>query len=93
MFILCFDAAMHCDANIKKYIFQDECYLALRNTQQVVLWCKREESTSKKEISSLRAHVYLIGFIWWNDYVFRRFNDWLNSDTYSETVNGILSGN
>ena len=25
-------AAMHCDADIKKYIFEDECYLGLRNT-------------------------------------------------------------
>ncbi|CAF4884930.1 unnamed protein product, partial [Rotaria sp. Silwood2] len=85
-------AAMHCDADIKKYIFEDECYFGLRNTQQVV-WCKRGEPTPKKEISSLRAHVNLIGFIWWNGYVFRRFNGWLNSDTYCETVNEILSGN
>ncbi len=83
-------AAMHCDADIKKYIFEDECYLGLRNTQQVV-WCKRGEPTPKKEISSLRAHVNIIGFIWWNGYIFRRFNGWLNSDTYCETVNASPS--
>jgi transposase len=85
-------AAVHHRANIKKYIFEDESYVGLRNTQQIV-WCKRGEPTPKKEISSLRAHVNLIGFIWWNGYVFRRFNGWLNSDTYCETVNEILSGN
>ena len=56
-------AAMHCGTNIKKYIFEDECYLALRDTQQIV-WCKRGEPTPKKEISSLRVHVDLIGCIW-----------------------------
>ena len=85
-------AAMHYGTNIKKYIFEDECYVGLRNMQQVV-WCKRGEPTPKHEISSLRAHVNLIGFIWWNGYAFRRFNSWLNSDTYCETVNEVLSGN
>ena len=85
-------AAMHCGTNIKKYIFEDECYLGLRDTQQIV-WCKRGEPTPKKEISSLRAHVNLIGLIWWNGYIFRRFDGWLNSDTYFETVNEMLSGN
>ncbi|CAF1178126.1 unnamed protein product [Rotaria sp. Silwood1] len=56
-------ATLHYRANIKTYIFEDECYVSLRNTQQVV-WCKRGESTPKKEMSSLRAHVKLIGFIW-----------------------------
>ena len=82
-------AAIHCDADMKKYIFEDECYLGLRNTQQVV-WCKRGEPTPKKEISSLRAHVNIIGFIWWNGYNFRRFNGWLNSGTYCETVNEVF---
>ncbi|CAF4452259.1 unnamed protein product [Rotaria sp. Silwood2] len=85
-------AALHHLVNIRKYIFEDECYVGLRSTQQIV-WCKRGESTPKKEISSLRAHVNLIGFIWWNDYVFRRFDNWLNSDTYCDTVNEALSGN
>ncbi|CAF1125788.1 unnamed protein product [Rotaria sordida] len=67
-------AAAHYLVNIKKYIFEDECYVGLRNTQQI-LWCKRGESTPKREISSLRAHVNLIGFIWWNGYVFCRFDN------------------
>ena len=71
---------------------EDECYLGLRNTQQVV-WCKRGEPTSKKEISSLRVHVNIIGFIWWNGYIFRRFNGWLNSGRYCETVNEVLCEN
>jgi hypothetical protein len=49
------------------------------------------EPTPKKEISSLRAHVKLIGFIWWNVYVFRRFDRWLNGDTYADLVNETLS--
>ena len=85
-------AVKHCDTNIKNYIFEDECYVGLRNTQQIV-WCKRGEPTPRKEISSLRAHVNLIGFIWWNGYVFRRFDGWLNSDTYFKTVSEMLSGN
>ena len=56
-------AAVHHIANIKKYFFEYECYVGLRNTQQIV-WCRRGESTPKKEISSLRAHVNIIGFIW-----------------------------
>ena len=35
----------------------------------------------------------LIGFIWWDDYVFYRFDNWLNSDTYCDTVNEALSRN
>ncbi|CAF0993582.1 unnamed protein product [Rotaria sp. Silwood1] len=85
-------AVTHQHANLKNYIFEDECYFGLRDTQQIV-WCKRREPTPKKEISSLRAHVNLIGFIWWNGFVFRRFNGWLNSDTYCETVNQALSKN
>jgi hypothetical protein len=42
-------------ADIKKYIFEDECYVGLRSTNQIV-WCKRGESTPRKEISYLRAH-------------------------------------
>ena len=84
-------AAAHQHTNIKKYIFEDECYLGLRHTQQIV-WCKRGEPTPKKEISSLQAHFNLIGLIWWNGFIFRRFNDWLNSETYCETVNQALSG-
>lgn len=85
-------AVQHSDTNIQNYIFEDECYVGLRNTQQIV-WCKRGEPTPKKEISSLRAHVGLIGLIWWNGYVFRRYDGWLNSDTYFETVSEMLSGN
>ncbi len=85
-------AALHHLANIRKYIFEDECYVGLRSTRQIV-WCKRGESTPKKEISTLRAHVNLIGFIWWNGYVFRRFDNWLNSDTYCDTVNEASSEN
>lgn len=71
--------AMNCDAKPKKYIFRDECYLSLRNAQQIV-WCKRGEPTSKKKISYLRAHINIIGFIWLNVYVFRRFDSWFNFD-------------
>ncbi|CAF3958476.1 unnamed protein product [Rotaria sordida] len=85
-------ALLHYRGNIKNYIFEDECYVGLRNTQQVV-WCKRGEPTPRKEISSLRAHVNLIGFIWWDGYVFYRFDNWLNSDTYCDTVNEALSAN
>lgn len=85
-------AAAHQHADITKYIFEDECYIGLRNTQQIV-WCKRGEPTPRKTISSLRAHVNLIGFIWWDGYVFYRFNGWLNSDTYCETVDVLLSEN
>ncbi|CAF1563824.1 unnamed protein product [Rotaria sp. Silwood1] len=85
-------ALLHYRGNIKNCIFEDECYVGLRNTQQVV-WCKRGEPTPKKEISSLRAHVNLIGFIWWDGYVFYRFDNWLNSDTYCDTVNEALSAN
>ncbi|CAF1515077.1 unnamed protein product [Rotaria sp. Silwood1] len=88
----CQFTALHHLANIMTYIFENECYVGLRSTQQIV-WCKRGESTPKKEISSLRAHVNLIGFIWWNGYVFRRFDNWLNSDTYCDTVNEALSEN
>jgi hypothetical protein len=77
-------------ANIKKYIFEDECYIGLRSTNQVV-WCKRGEAIPRKEISSLRAHINLIGFIWWDGYVFRRFDHWLKSDTYCATVDEALS--
>ena len=84
-------AAAHQHTDIKNYIFEDECYFGLRHTQQIV-WCKRGEPTPKKEISSLRAHVNLIGFIWWNGFVFRRFHGWLNSETYCEVVNQALSG-
>ncbi|CAF4373017.1 unnamed protein product, partial [Rotaria sp. Silwood2] len=72
------------------YIFEDECYIGLRNTQQIV-WCKRGEPTPKKTISSLRAHINLIGFIWWDGYIFYRFDQWLNSDSYCETVDLLLS--
>ncbi len=41
-------AALHHHANIKNYIFENECYVGLRRTQQVV-WCRREEPTPKKE--------------------------------------------
>ncbi|CAF1443286.1 unnamed protein product, partial [Rotaria sordida] len=85
-------AALHHHTNMKNYIFEDECYVDLRSTQQIV-WYKRGEPTPTKEISSLRAHVNLIGFIWWNGYVFRRFNNWLNTDSYREIVNEALSGN
>ncbi|CAF4088563.1 unnamed protein product [Rotaria sordida] len=85
-------AAFHHHANMENYIFEDECYVGLRSTQQIV-WCERGEPTPTKEISSLRAHVNLIGFIWWNGYVFRRFNNWLNTDSYCEIVNEALSGN
>ncbi|CAF4219231.1 unnamed protein product [Rotaria sordida] len=60
---------------------------------RLFLGYRPRESTPKKEISSLRAHVNLIGFIWWNGYIFRRFDNWLNSDTYCDTVNEALSGN
>ncbi|CAF1066025.1 unnamed protein product [Rotaria sordida] len=83
-------AALHHRTHIKNYIFEDECYVGLRNTRQVV-WCKRGEPTPKKEVSSLRAHVNLIGFIWWTGYIFHRFDNWLNSDTYCDTVNEALS--
>jgi hypothetical protein len=82
---------LHYGARIDKYIFEDECYVGLRSTQQIV-WCRRREPTPKKEISLLRAHINLIGFIWWNGFVFRRFNTWLNGDTYRNTVNEALSG-
>ena len=39
------------------------------------------------------AHINLIGFIWWNSYVFHQFDNWLNSDTYCDTFNEALSGN
>jgi hypothetical protein len=39
------------------------------------------------------VHINLIGFISWNGFVFRRFNTWLNGDTYYDTVNEALSGN
>ena len=78
--------------NMKKYIFEDECYIGLQTTQQT-FWCKRGEPTSKNEVSSLRAHVNLIGFCWWNGYVFRRFDTWLKSDTYVDIVNEVLSAN
>ena len=77
-------------ANLKKNIFEDECYIGLRNTNQIV-WCKWGEATPRKEISSLRAQINLIGFIWWDGYVFRRFDHWLKSDTYCATVNEALS--
>ncbi|CAF5152708.1 unnamed protein product, partial [Rotaria sp. Silwood1] len=83
-------ASLHHRTDIKKYIFEDECYIGLRNTNQIV-WCKRGESTPRKEISSVRAHINLIGFIWWNGYVFRRFDHWLNGDTYCAAVNEALS--
>ncbi|CAF3871737.1 unnamed protein product [Rotaria sp. Silwood1] len=83
-------ATAHHHADIKKYIFEDECYIGLRNTQQIV-WCKQGEPTPKKTISSLRAHINLIGFIWWDAYIFYRFNQWLNSDSYCETVDLLLS--
>ena len=84
-------AVLHYRARIDCYIFEDECYVGLRNIQQIV-WCRRGESTPKKEISSLRAHINLIGFIWWNGFVFRRFNNRSNGDTYYNTVNEVLSG-
>jgi transposase len=83
-------AALHQHANIKKYIFKDEYYVGLSNTQQIV-WCKRGERTPRKEISSLRANVKLIGFIWWNGCVFCRFHRWLKGDAYRDLVNEALS--
>jgi transposase len=83
-------ASLHHRANIKKYIFEDECYIGLRNTSQIV-WCKWGEATPRKEILSLRAHINLIGFVWWDGCVFRRFNHWLNGDTYCATVGEALS--
>jgi len=44
-------------------------------------------TTPKKEFSSLEAYINLIVFIWSNGYVFHRFDRWLNSDIYSDTVN------
>ncbi len=85
-------ALLHYCAPIDNYIFEDECYVGLRSTQQIV-WCRRGEPTSKKEISSLRAHINLIAFIWQNGFVFRRFNTWLNGDKYCDTVNEAFSGN
>jgi hypothetical protein len=73
-------ASLHHRADIKKYIFEDECYIGLRSTNQIV-WCKRGESTPMKEISSLWAHINLIGFIRWNGCVFRRFDHWLKKVT------------
>ena len=64
--------------------------MGLRSTQQIV-WRRRGEPTPRKEISSLRAYINLIGFIWWNGYVFCRCNTWLNSDTYCNTVSESLS--
>ena len=65
--------ALHHNAHMKKYIFADECYTSLPSTEQTV-WYKQGERTPNKEISSLKAHINLIDFIWWNGFVFRRFD-------------------
>jgi hypothetical protein len=47
-------ALLHYRARIDNCIFEDECYVGLRSTQQIV-WCRRGQSTPKKEISSLHT--------------------------------------
>ena len=75
--------------DMKDWAFQDESYLQLRHTRTKV-WVKRNVNPTRI-IAGLKAHVNMVGVIWWGGHYFELFEGYLNARTFSEFLHRAVA--